>query len=312
VPRGVLEVGCHAVRLYSWIRLPRTSRRRSCRTAAAGSASSQHSDGWGADEPRPRWGRWRLQGRPGARCSPFDEPVSPDRPPNPACRSSRHRALHEARRNGCDGARLRSTRPALPGRDAGVHRRLLPCRSATAASLCPFAMCTPLACSDYYGHSATTRHQQRTTHLPTTRRWGGRPRVASHVHHHPVDEVGVQLYPGSLARGTPQPFPLASWPATTYRLRSRSPPSRRACTADRPRSARLEPARRLRSVNAGSSRTPSRLACRTRAVWQYRPVPALSGLLPPSRASPQSGCPQLHRPAATGQRRGPSIPARSW
>jgi hypothetical protein len=61
--------------------------------------------------------------------------------------------------NGCVGARLRSTRPGLPGRDAGIHRRLLPCRPATTASLCPFAMCTPLACSDYYGHSATTRHQ---------------------------------------------------------------------------------------------------------------------------------------------------------
>jgi hypothetical protein len=102
--------------VFVWIRLPRTSRRRSCRTAAGGSASSQHSDGWGADKPRPRWGRWRSQGRPGARCPPFNEPVSPDRPPNPACQSSRHRALHEARyqtNNGCVAARLRSTRPGL-------------------------------------------------------------------------------------------------------------------------------------------------------------------------------------------------------
>ncbi len=72
------------------------------------------------------------------------------------------------------------------------------------------------------------------------------------------------------------------------------------------------PARRLRGVNAGSSCAPCRLACRTRTVWQCRPVPALSGLLPPLRASPRSGCPQLHWPAATGRRRGPSIPARSW
>ncbi len=33
------------------------------------------------------------------------------------------------------------------------------------------------------------------------------------------------------------------------------------------------------------------------------------GCLPPSRASPRSGCPQLHQPAATGQRQGPLIPA---
>lgn len=31
-------------------------------------------------------------------------------------------------------------------------------------------------------------------------------------------------------------------------------------------------------------------------------VPALSGLLLPSPASPGSGCPQLHRPATTGRR----------
>jgi hypothetical protein len=52
--------------------------------------------------------------------------------------------------------------------------------------------------------------------------------------------------------------------------------------------------------HAGSSRTPLHPACRTRTIWQYWHVPALSGLLPPSPASPGSGCPQLHRPAATG------------
>ena len=52
--------------------------------------------------------------------------------------------------------------------------------------------------------------------------------------------------------------------------------------------------------HAGSSRTPLRPASRTRTIWQYWPVLALSGLLPPSPAPPGSGCPQLHRPAATG------------
>ena len=32
--------------------------------------------------------------------------------------------------------------------------------------------------------------------------------------------------------------------------------------------------------DTGFSRTPSRLARRARTVWQYRPVPSLSGLLP--------------------------------
>jgi Phage integrase family len=59
--------------------------------------------------------------------------------------------------------------------------------------------------------------------------------------------------------------------------------------------------RRIKGMShAGSSRTPLRHARRTRTIWQYWPVPALSGLLPPSPAPPGLGCPQLHRPAATG------------
>jgi hypothetical protein len=58
---------------------------------------------------------------------------------------------------------------------------------------------------------------------------------------------------------------------------------------------------RIKGVShAGSSRTPLHPTCRTRTIWQYWHVPALSGLLPPSPASPGSDCPQLHRPAATG------------
>ena len=58
---------------------------------------------------------------------------------------------------------------------------------------------------------------------------------------------------------------------------------------------------RIKGVShAGSSRTPLRPAYRTRTIWQYWHVPALSGLLPPSPAPPGSGCPQLRRPAATG------------
>ena len=80
-----------------------------------------------------------------------------------------------------------------------------------------------------------------------------------------------------------------------------------SCTADRPVSTRLEPASRLRSFPRWfkTAFTPSRLTCRTRVVWRCRPVPALSGLLPPSPASPGSGCPQLQRPAATGPRWSP-------
>ena len=85
-------------------------------------------------------------------------------------------------------------------------------------------------------------------------------------------------------------------PAASPRLRRRPspwPPHRHAkpatesathtgwpCAAPRPISTRFEPVPRLRSFNTGSSRIPSGLARRTRPVWQYRTVPALSALLP--------------------------------
>jgi hypothetical protein len=106
----------HATRAYSWISPPSRSRRATVPagpvTKAVGSPGPS-----GGSCPKARWGRWPLQGRPGARCPPLDGPVSPDRPPNPACQSSRHRALHEARyqTNGCVGVRLRSTQPLQVG-----------------------------------------------------------------------------------------------------------------------------------------------------------------------------------------------------
>ncbi len=45
---------------------------------------------------------------------------------------------------------------------------------------------------------------------------------------------------------------------------------------------------------------------------EYRPASPSSGLLPPSPALPGSGCPQLHRAAATTRRRSPFNTARFW
>jgi hypothetical protein len=76
--------------------------------------------------------------------------------------------------------------------------------------------------SDYYGGSVPSHDQQPTAGLPATgldSRWGGRSQDGSHVHHQPVDGVGAQLFPGSLATGTPQTFPVASWPATSTGVR---------------------------------------------------------------------------------------------
>jgi hypothetical protein len=55
------------------------------------------------------------------------------------------------------------------------------------------------------------------------------------------------------------------------------------------------------ALTAGSSRTPSGLARRTRTVWQYRRVPSLSGLLPALPGIPRIGLP----PASTGPLRRP-------
>ena len=116
----------------------------------------------------------------------------------------------------------------------------------------------------------------------------------------------------------------SSTPTASPRLRRRRspwPPHRRRITgfgvdptsrrgsraALRPISTRLEPATRLRSITTGSSRTPSRLACRTRTVWQYRRVPALSGLLTARTVRPHGRtAPSFNRPAATDRRRVPS------
>jgi hypothetical protein len=107
-----------------------------------------------------------------------------------------------------------------------------------------------------------------------------------------------------LATGTPQTFPVASRDSDHSPPRKFPPlPYTAGLTApgpDPPDSSRCPCEGRN---NAGSSRTPFRHTRRARTIWQYWHVPALSGLLPPSPAPPGSGCPQLHRPAATDRRR---------
>src|SRR4029450_5806263 len=79
----------------------------------------------------------------------------------------------------------------------------------------------------------------------------GRHPCASHVHWVPVGRGGAQLFPGSLATGTPQTFPVASLVAkvVTVGVAARHAAVRRpACAADRPRSARFEPALPLAGV----------------------------------------------------------------
>ena len=58
----------------------------------------------------------------------------------------------------------------------------------------------------------------------------------------------------------------------------------------------------LRGANVGFSRMPFRHARHTRVVWSTDTPWLCRGRLPPIPAPPGAGCPQLHRPAATGRR----------
>jgi len=81
--------------------------------------------------------------------------------------------------------------------------------------LAPFAMCTPLACPDYYGASAPSRAFGRRRAYPSRpdgSRAAGPTRDGSRVHCESIDQLGIQLCPGSIATATPQAFTVASPP----------------------------------------------------------------------------------------------------
>jgi hypothetical protein len=111
-----------------------------------------------------------------------------------------------------------------------------------------------LPTAEYYGDSATPGRRQPTADLPAAvlaaRREGRHP-DASHVHCVPVGRGGAQLFPGSLATGTPQAFPVASLVAkvVTFGVAATMILSgaRRALLTGPP-SARFEPALPLAGV----------------------------------------------------------------
>jgi len=79
--------------------------------------------------------------------------------------------------------------------------------------LAPFAMCTPLACPDYYGASAPPRAFSGRCAYPATAdgaRTAGPARDGSRVHQESIDQGGTQLCPGSIATATPQAFTVTS------------------------------------------------------------------------------------------------------
>ena len=121
----------------------------------------------------------------------------------------------------------------------------------------------------------------------------------SHVHHVTARRGRCPAFPlrprHEYAADFPRGLPAGDFIGQRSRLTTRW-----VCAAPRPISARLEPVYLLRGVYTlvphvhlpVSLAGPGRLAVPTR--------PAVVRAAPPSPASPGSGCPQLHRPAATG------------
>jgi hypothetical protein len=183
-------------------------------------------------------------------------------------------------------------------------------------------MYAPLARSDYYRTSVLPDSHQLATSLPAAvlarQRKGDRGQFPrSHDIDQPGRRPALPRQPRhTYATPTPQTFSVASPPTDSLGFGVDHPTRRWSCVAPRPLSTRFEPALFLRGFHHWFTFVPpSDLACRTRPVWQYQTVPALSGLLPPSPAFPGSGCPPLHRAAATTRREGlspPSTPCASW
>ena len=172
----------------------------------------------------------------------------------------------------------------------------------------PFAMWPAFPTSDYYEPSAPPHGRRRTTHLPAVSCLAGRPRTGTlgWFPRSPRTACRVRCpamplrhrhgYAADLHRGLPTGDikPAQEFPA-------RHEGQVRAAT--QPLSTGFELGHLLRGVMALVPRVHL-------LVLLAEPAPSGSadasrrcrGCFPPFPASPGSGCPLLHRPAATGQR----------
>jgi hypothetical protein len=152
-------------------------------------------------------------------------------------------------------------------------------------SLPPFAMWPAFPTSDYYEGSVPSWRHQLTTSLPATRLAGGQeggPQDGSHVHHATGRRDRCPAIPLQPRHGYAAGLHRGLLAGHHTRCWSRLPHTAagvRCCPAH------------IHQIRAGAvilrgfdhwflRRTPLRLACRARAVWQCRPVPSLSRLLP--------------------------------
>ena len=162
--------------------------------------------------------------------------------------------------------------------------------------------------SEYYGGSVPSAPSAGVAPIPARppgrRLRRGTRADGSRVHCRPVHGLGIRLCPCGIVTVTAaghSPWPPD--PGSGDPARS-SPPVMRGGYA--PPSSPYPPDLSWRSFKrrnaAGSSRIPSRLAHRARPIRQCQADATLSRLLPPSPATPGSGCLQLHPTAATARR----------
>jgi hypothetical protein len=118
------------------------------------------------------------------------------------------------------------------------------------------------------------------SHQPRGSGTAGTMRDGSRVHREPIDQLGTQLCPGSIANGYAADFHRGLPTGTLNRLRSRPSPLDSRALHPGPYLPDLSRCHAYGAFNTGSSRIPSDLARRTRPVWRYQAVPALSALLP--------------------------------
>ena len=168
-------------------------------------------------------------------------------------------------------------------------------------------MCRALPGSEYYGGSAPPRAGRPAASPARIPRW---PRGTGQTGTVPVFTAirSTKEEPSSAPAASPRlPRSTSPWPPGRH-LEARPgvprPQWEAGARRSRPLSARFEPVVRLRDVIALVPRVLlSATLTGPTPSGSTGHVPALSGLLPPSPAPPGSGCPQLHRPAATGRRR---------
>ncbi len=145
-------------------------------------------------------------------------------------------------------------------------------------------MCPAFPDPDYYGTSAPPDAHQPAASLPAAalavRRTGGHRWFPRSLH---ADQRVRRpaVIPAASPRLRRRPSP---WPSDRT-LSARAEVGRHALSSGRALHPGPHPPGSSRFIAYGTSalvpvRTPSRLASRTRAIWQYWHVPSLSGLLP--------------------------------